>query len=173
MITFSVEGVAKTAARLQKESEDRRKAIQRSMAGITVSMQRAVKDKLNGPVLHVKTGNLRNSVHEEVTIQGDVVTGSVFTTLAQGGHGKYAAVHEYGGTFNIPAHKRRVAFDRGGDRVKRKSKKAYLVEEVTVRAHTATYPERSYMRSTLKESKTRILESLSKAAKHAVTEAGQ
>lgn len=81
-------------------------------------------ENVSGKVLNVRTGTLRERITamvEESSLRG-IVGNSV----------KYAAVHEFGGTFQIPAHPRRT---KTGSTI--------------VRAHDATYPERAWLRPAL------------------------
>jgi hypothetical protein len=111
-----------------------------------VLMRRVMQDKLSGQVLNVRTGNLRRSIPRgtKVVESGDNIVGVV-------GLGddkkvaKYGRLHEYGGT--IPAHVVEV-----------KNKKALMwmsngsprfAKRVNIPA--VKMPERSFLRSTLKE----------------------
>jgi phage gpG-like protein len=115
-------------------------------------------DRLSGQVLHVRTGTLRRSINQRVTVTDDAVMASVGTNV------RYAAAHEYGfdGPVTVKAHIRRAALigvDRAGAR-----------GEVYVRSHTRhmRLPERSFLRSELRDRADEIRESLREAALKAV-----
>ena len=101
---------------------------------VTVKLQ-------GGNPLHHRTGNLqRATVYTEPIENNGVITATVGTSnLAP-----YGFVHEYGGTFSIPAHART----------------SVLGKVYTVREHSATFSERSYLRSSLAENKDMILEAI-------------
>ncbi|MBP2638376.1 MAG: hypothetical protein H6Q72_4283 [Firmicutes bacterium] len=109
-------------------------------------------NKLSGQALHVRTGNLRRSVHHNPVI---ISNGKISATV--GTNSEYAAIHEYGyqGPENVKAHARRITkvFGkalRGGEKT------------IMVRAYTrnVNYPERSFLRSTLKEDAEMIREQI-------------
>jgi phage gpG-like protein len=111
-------------------------AIQR----LSITLENKVKDKLNGQVLKVRTGRLRNSITNAVQTQGQQVTGIVSTAVS------YARVHEYGftGTEQVGAHLRLIKQAWG---------KPITPREISVRAHSrkVNLPARSFLRSALRE----------------------
>ena len=99
--------------------------------------QKKVKaDKLTGQVLNVKTGNLRRSIN--VRFSSDGLAGYVGTNV------DYGMIHEYGLEMVIREHMRVMTKVFG-----------VSVEpfEVTVAQQVRKAPERSFLRSTLKEIK--------------------
>ena len=104
-----------------------------AFARIAIGLQAYIKtQKLQGQVLAHRSGKLTRSIEQQVVDQG-----RTFTAVVQAGSlAPYGAIHEYGGTFQIPEHMSHS----------RLSQKTW-----TVRSHTATFPERSFMRSSLKE----------------------
>lgn len=108
------------------------------------------KEKLSDDVLKVRSGRLRRSINTQVTQSGDLVTGIVGTNV------EYAAAHEYGfnDTVSVAESLRRV-----------KSGKT-----VTVRAHSMhmNLPERSFLRSALREKQPEIRDEIVQAADRAV-----
>lgn len=168
MVEVKVVGAEKVASYLRKKSHEVKNSCRDTMNRVTVILQAGVVGKLNGAVLNVRTGTLRRSINRKVISTNAEVRGSVGTNV------KYGAVHEYGGTFQIPGHtatRRKYAIDQSGRRLvatRRQSapelksgfrKVQYEVHKAswTVRAHPATYPERSFLRSTLKEQTAQIL----------------
>ncbi len=107
-------------------------------------------DKLSGQVLSRVTGNLRASIHSEVTDTGDQIIGRVYSD----GTVKYGAIHEFGGIINIPdiypVKAQALHFFAGGKEIFAKH----------VRAHQVNMPERSFMRSALADRSDAIVEAL-------------
>lgn len=110
---------------------------------ISLEVQRSVKeDKLSGQVLSVRTGTLRRSINRRVEEYGGGLRAVVGTNVA------YAPAHEYGfnGVVTVREHMRLGKF--------------------LVRAHKRTMhlPERSFLRSVLKEQMPKAREELKAAA---------
>lgn len=105
----------------------------------SVKLQRTVKErKLSGQVLKVRTGTLRRSINiGPLEESGSVLSRSVGTNV------EYAAIHEFGGPVDIPAQLRLIkkAFGRS---------LKYPVW-VNYKARKFTMPERSFLRSALRE----------------------
>jgi phage gpG-like protein len=99
----------------------------------TIGLQQYIKaDKLEGQVLKHRSGNLSTSiVTTGPEIDGERVSGG---TVSSGDVVHYARIHEYGAT------------------VARVSKLG--------KSYTATYPERSFMRSGLRDQRDHIIEAL-------------
>ncbi len=113
-----------------------------TLARISIEVQRDVKGlKLSGQVLHVRTGTLRRSINREVKLTGDVVEAVIGTNVA------YAHAHEYGfkGKVDVREHLRTIKMAWG--RALKEPKR------VTVHAHQMmmNLPERSFLRSVLRE----------------------
>ena len=126
--------------------------LQRATARAALKLLRHVKeDKLNGQVLHVKTGRLRRSITMRVEQDGTITSGWVGTNVA------YAHRLEYGfqGSETVRSFMRRAP---GG-----KKKDA---RTVTVRSFTrnANQPARSFLRSSYDEMRDEINAQLREAA---------
>lgn len=127
-------------------------------AALLVEMQRqmiglrnyVVASKLSGQALHTKTGTLRRSQFSDVTQDGSIIRGVVATDPSAS---KYGKVHEFGGTFTVRAHLRKT---RNGHRM--------------LKSHSVTYPERSFLRSSLQERAESIVAGLQAAANKALQE---
>jgi hypothetical protein len=104
-----------------------------------------VEEKLSGQVLKNKTGTLRRSQHESVTSDEKSIRGAVSTDPSASAYGY---VHEYGGTFDVKAHMRKSSHNM----------------QTWVREHSITFPERSFLRSTLNEMAPDIVAGLQNAA---------
>lgn len=113
---------------------------------LSIEVQSAVKDKLTGPVLHVRTGTLRRSINRKV----EQIAGSTSATI--GTNVVYAGVHEFGfdGPVEVRAHTRQMP--TGG------------VANVRAHARQMHVKESSYLRSTLREFQPRIVRELREGA---------
>lgn len=135
------------------------RALMAAMQRETIATARLAKEKVSGPVLKNRTGTLRRKIHGEVTTDAGKtqVVGHVGLKLA------YAAAHEYGfdGVVTVREHLRTVtqAFGRPISPV-----------EVMVRSHDAhlRIPERSYLRSSLRDRRQTIVDELRGAVASAV-----
>lgn len=126
------------------------------MRRLAIEVQAAVKGtKLSGQVLRVQTGTLRRSINQEVVRTASGIAAIVGTNVV------YGPIHEYGGAVMVKQHLRmmREAFGRPVKNPR----------EITVGAYTANYPERSFLRSTLKEFEPRIQSALKLAAVQEIT----
>jgi hypothetical protein len=108
---------------------------------LAIKLQKHVKaNKLSGQVLNVRTGTLRRSIDQVVVDQGDKIVGKVSTNVS------YGRKHEYGfsGTETIEAHMREIKQVWG---------RSITPRSVQIRVHTRTVnlPERSFLRSALKD----------------------
>jgi phage gpG-like protein len=140
-------------------------SVVRAMNRLTIMVQARVKEKLSGEVLHVRTGTLRRSINREVRASGSagMIEGIVGTNV------EYAAAHEYGfdGTVTVRAHIRRLTTNKKAEAltsatgaatkiarwVGRKGTDRFVKGYADVAAHTRHMhlPERSFLRSALKE----------------------
>lgn len=98
------------------------------------------KNKLSGNPINSRTGALSNSIYATVVETGDIAT------ITAGSRGvRYAGIQEYGGTVHIPAIRpvsaRVLHWTSGGGNV----------FAMYARAHDVRIPERSYLRSSLRE----------------------
>jgi phage gpG-like protein len=109
-------------------------------------------NKLSGDILKVRTGRLRRSIHPEWDFKPGHMGATVGTNV------EYAAIHEYGfkGTVQVKSFQREMtkAFGR-----------PIAPKQVTVSAHSRNInmPERSFLRSALKEMRPEIIEGLKNA----------
>jgi phage gpG-like protein len=106
--------------------------------GETVTFLQAivVDEKLSGQALNVRSGDLQNSIITSVDSVSTEVVGTVGVDPSSPA-ARYGAVHEFGGTFEIPEHLSHSS----------------LGKEFTVRSHSATFEEHSFLRSALTENK--------------------
>jgi phage gpG-like protein len=128
-------------------------ALKQLIQRLTFKLLAMVKaDKLSGQVLNVKTGKLRRSINAKFENNGN--TGTVGTNLI------YGKVHENGGPIEISAHMRMMkqAFGR---HVK-------VPREISVSNYIANFPERSFLRSALKDIEPAIQPAVARLIKKAL-----
>jgi len=147
MIRVEIKGDTELRASFRGAGERMRFLLQQAVKKLVLmGQQRVVTDKLQGQVLAHRSGNLQRSVLQS----GDVVSEG-YTIIGSFGVGRtapYGKVHEYGGTYSVREYIR--------------------ANGSTVRAHDATYPERSFLRSTFREMEPTIRQELEKAAMEAL-----
>ncbi len=142
-----LDGEIDGAAALRKLASiapDTRTAARFAIGILVIKLQRnVVRDKLSGQVLNVRTGTLRRSIGQAVSDVGAKIVGFVSTNV------KYAPPHEYGfrGTVNVRAHLREVKEAFG------KRLKTPVTASVGAYSRTVNLPERSFLRSALREMK--------------------
>lgn len=157
MIHFEFEpGYERVVEGMLRAPERVEESVYRTMLKIVIRLQRhVVMNKLQGQVLHHRTGHLQHSV----TFKVDRETGEVTGIVGVGKEAPYGKVHEYGGTFEIPEHLAHWVKGPGHGRT------AHLASW-TVRSHSATFPARSFLRTSLDDERPQIFEDL----QHAVVE---
>jgi len=112
-------------------------------------------EKLSGQVLQHRSGRLYGSIIEQPTEQvGLQLIGSV---TGAGGPAWYGQLHETGGTFHVKEYVRHIAFNQKGEVIRMLTKAGTVrkavatTKEQIVHAHDVTFPERSFMSSSLAE----------------------
>jgi tRNA G26 N,N-dimethylase Trm1 len=117
--------------------------------------QKVQGEKLQGQVLHHRSGRLTASINAQPTENtGSKLVGSV---TGAGGPAWYGQLHEDGGTFTVKAHLRRSGFNAKGELVKLLNHSGSVraavasMKDHMVPEHTITFPQRSFMVSSLTE----------------------
>ena len=124
----------------------------------TLKVLARAKQKVSGEVLKNRTGTLRRAINSRFESSFYLVVGTVGTKL------RYAAAHEFGchDVVNVPAHLRmmKVAWGRPVKEPR----------EITVGAHKMrmNLPERSFLRSSLKDLQSDIVADLRNSVDKAV-----
>lgn len=141
MIQFTVVGDQAVVSMLQAKVPKLTAAVRNSVTRASIMLLAYVKaNKLSGQVLKNRTGTLRRKINFRVTESPGKITGQVGVKLA------YAAAHEYGfdGTVSVKASLRTIkqAFGRSIAPV------TFPVRSYTRHMHL---PERSFLRSSLRE----------------------
>lgn len=149
----TVRGDKELVAKLGAMPDRVRKELRREVNYLAIKMLIKIQGKLRGPVLHYITGQLFRSIQQRVTETASSITARLFSA----GDVKYAGIHEFGGTINIPeirpVNALALKFSVGGQEIFRKF----------ARAHTVTMPERSFMRSSLDDMRQEIVEGMREA----------
>nr|DAT12907.1 MAG TPA: hypothetical protein [Bacteriophage sp.] len=158
-ITAVVVGAENVQAHFDRAAAGIDRKIAGSIGRITVRLQaRVVRDKLSGQVLHVRSNNLRGSIHQEVTQDGDTIIGRVGTNV------EYAAYHEYGftGAQSVKSHMRMMRYAFG--------KPMKQPRKVLVQAHTRNvdYPAHSFLRTAMQDMRDEIMAELTDGVKEAI-----
>jgi phage gpG-like protein len=154
VITTELIGDRELAARLDAMPGRVHDGLARAVTRLGLELQKKVQaEKLTGQALKVRTGSLRSSINTEISESADAVSASVGTNI------RYAAVHEYG-----VDHPWLVAAKRG---------KALRFEIAgrTIFRRSVTHPplpERSFLRSALREMRPAIEAGLRQAVAQAI-----
>jgi hypothetical protein len=160
VISARVIGDGQALERLRALPEAAKSRLLRAITQLGIELQSDVQqDKLSGQVLRSRTGSLRSSIGLRVDQSDGAFTASVFTDS------RYAGVQEYGfaGTVSVRASLRRVreAFGR-----------PMSEKTVSVRAYDRrmNLPERSFLRSALKDMTPAIRDGMAAALADAVSQ---
>jgi hypothetical protein len=144
-------------------------ALVNRMNSLMVRLQaHIVSEKLQGQVLHHRTGKLSNSIRViEAHVDGTKLIAGV---EGAGGPAWYGVLHETGGTFEVPAYTRRIGYNAKDEITRllthagRVRKAVVRTQNVSVRAHSITFPERSFMRSSQQDMQGQITTEIQEAA---------
>jgi phage gpG-like protein len=156
VIEVEITGTDAVVARLESMSDKIRQSLRDAMQQQWYALQSyVVTEKLSGDPLHRRTAFLASSINTDSTFTDDAtsIVGRVGTKVI------YGRVHEYGGTFTIPAHERRVTSVFGHP---------VAGGVTTVRSHSATFPERSFLRSSMRDLSSQIREAMQQAVADAI-----
>jgi phage gpG-like protein len=154
-MSFTVEiDDSRVQARLKAMPAKLLNALSRKTTVLRLQLEAKVKGKLSGDVLNVRSGALRRSIFSD---QSETPT-SVEGRVASSADVKYGRIHEFGGKTAahdiLPKKAQALAFAMGGKTVFAK-----------VVHHPGSHiPERSFMRSSLKEMREQIVDGYKAAA---------
>lgn len=158
MINITMVGDRAVIAQLSSFRNGLHAALHRRITILVLQLERRVKLKLSGNVLNVRTGALRRSIQSDVRDSGQAITGRVFST----GDVKYAAIHEFGG--RTKAH----VIEAKNGKALRFAMGGAMVFAKRVNHPGSVMPERSFLRSSLREMRDEIVQSLSDAPAEAM-----
>lgn len=152
----TVIGDGAVIARLTGLPDKIRADLKKSVLRLTISLQRKVKqDKLAGQVLNKVTGKLGRSIQFNVKETPSGVSGAVGSGINESNPLVYARIHEYGGVIHIPE-----IFPVNAKVLRFTLKSGATLFRKSVKAHDVHMPERSYLRSSLKEMTPEIIADL-------------
>lgn len=134
-ISLKITGHKELQSRLERINGQLIIALKMGIMKSLIELEGEIKNKLSGKVLNVRTGTLRRSIGREISQSGNKIDGFVGSNL------KYAAIHEFGGII----------------RAKNKPYLMFPINGGWVRTKQVKIPERSYLRSTLREQENNIL----------------
>lgn len=165
MITVALVGGEKLIARLNSLNQKIVGELKATLTDLSFELVRhIVANKLSGQVLGKytnwkATNRLRNSIHADpVTVEGNAIFTMVGTNVA------YGKVHEYGfqGSVTVKEHLRMMKMAFG--------KPLKSPHQVSVKSHArrVNLPERSFLRSSLKDMEGRITAQIKAAVDRAV-----
>ncbi|MCL4504113.1 MAG: HK97 gp10 family phage protein [Deltaproteobacteria bacterium] len=131
--------------------------VRQAVEAEAINLVRDVKEnKLTGQVLKTQTGRLRRSINYALSIEDQGLTATVGTNLV------YAGIHEYGSQTRAHVIQARnakaLAFQVGGQTIIRKS----------VNHPGSKMPERSFLRSSLRENEARIKANIAAAVSRGI-----
>jgi phage gpG-like protein len=175
-VTYAISGAAQAEGALRAQGSAVTDAAVNAVKRLTLELQAYVQsDKLSGQVLHVRTGNLRNSINSQFGYEGGQFTGRVGTGI------QYAAIHEFGGT--IQRHLKpgvvRLRTDAEGNLLRQGEGRLANLAVFAKRSHadsrvravayegkdyTIVMPMRSFLRSALADKRDHILAEIRAAA---------
>lgn len=160
IVNVTVVGDKELMARFREMPRAVNQALYAKVLALALKLEKHVKvNKLNGTVLNRITGALSRSIHNDVLRDLGSVVGRVFSS----GDVKYAGIHEYGGKTSPhviePKKASVLAFlGKGGDMVFRRK----------VNHPGSKMPERSFLRSSLRDMSTEISLGMKEAVVNAV-----
>lgn len=149
MLEISFDGSDKRVAiALRAKGSQILQALSRKLQSLMLQLQAKIAgEKLQGQVLQHRTGKLSGSIRAlPVEQNGLLITGAV---EGAGGPAWYGKLHEYGGTF---------PYERKTKMVERLTNRTAMKERA--KKGSITFPERSFMRSSLEEMRPQIFEGL-------------
>ena len=139
MIDARLSGDGEVLARLAAIGARMPQRVEARIEALAARLQDAVVAKLSNDVLQLRSGRLAASIAVKTTGGGDAPAAALAVV---GPAAAYAAVQEYGGTVTVRAHLRTIREAWGRPIAKG-------AETIAVRAHAASYPERSFLRAAL------------------------
>lgn len=157
----TVRGAEQVITQIENVTPNVRQELVREITKQAIRFQSyVVSKKLSGQVLKRRTGTLARSIQWRVLDTPTKISGFVGSRIRESRPLPYAAPHEYGfkGAVSVKESLRTMTTAFG--------REVKNPRQIRIRAHTRNVdvPERSYLRSSLAELRTEIIESISKAA---------
>lgn len=176
-ITAKVTGDTAVISKIRKMPDGIMNKVETAVQRLVIDLQRRVmQDKLSGQVLKVKTGTLRRSIDQAVVRDNSSVIGVVSTNV------RYARIHEYGGAIHRVTKpgvarlrtdtKGNLLRQAGHDHLAVFAKAGHKrVREVAYeggKSYVINMPERSFLRSALKDVSSNVRKGIADATKEGV-----
>lgn len=161
MLNVTLVGDRELRARLSAMPGEVQRALTRTVTKLAFMLEAKVKDKLSGVVLNVVTGALRASIANEVDSSSTKVEGHVFSS----GDVKYAAIHEFGGTIRNPGGQPYIITKDGAVFISKASAALMKTPPPVTKPFDVTMPERSFLRSSLSDMKSQIIDDMTEAVR--------
>lgn len=157
MLKIEMRGDTEVIAKLNNVPSSLRRELTKEVTALTLRLESRIKrDKLSGQVLNRVTGRLSRSVHSVMPVAQ--TPNGVVGSVKQSGDVKYGAIHEFGG--KTPAH---VIEPKKADAL-RFTIGGKVIFAKRVNHPGSVMPERSYMRSSLRDMRQQIIDGLRGAA---------
>lgn len=158
MFRTEIIGDDKVIANLKSMDIKIHASLLKTITRLSIQLQSNIKsDKLSGQVLKTRTGTLRRSINQKVSDSPTSIVGKVGIGKDAA---KYGLMHEYGftGSQSVKAHLRTIKQAFG---------KSITPKQVSISSHSreVKYPEKSFMRSALKDLEPYIKLEIEKALK--------
>lgn len=151
LVTIQITGDRELMVRMKDMPLAVMQALKIKVQSLSLMLEGYIKtQKLNGQVLNRITGALSRSIFQKVVASVGSVMGFVFSS----GDVKYAAIHEYGGTIQSPGGTAYMMKEDGMAQFV--SNAAATADMPRTQPHTIHMPERSYMRSSLRDKQNEI-----------------
>lgn len=161
IVSIALKGDQELIARLERMPGAIQQALKLKVTVLALKLENLVKTgKLNGQVLNRISGRLARSINNKVVVAATSVKAHVFSS----GDVKYAGIHEYGGKTQphliLPKKANVLSFVMGGKQVFARA----------VQHPGSKMPERSFLRSSLRDMSVEISTGLKQAAVHAAVQ---
>lgn len=165
MISLEITGTERVVSGFNLRVERVRVAAKSTLDAWAMELAGYIKaNKLSGSPLHRRSGRLSASVHPFDQSTPDAVTAGA----ASGGNVPYARIQEYGGTIHHPGGTAYFISALLGRAFFVSNASAIAASLPRTKPHDIPIPERSYMRSSLREEAPRGIEMLRAAVKEAI-----
>lgn len=149
MIEGYVTGDAEVAAKLTETSDKLSLEVYKAVFELSRELVRDIRSKkLSGQVLKNRTGRLSRSVHQAVSQSEGKAVGVVSTNVV------YAQIHEFGGTINHPGGTAYFFDPKASAWRFIPNSSPFAADAARTRPHQIPMPERSFMRSALRDMET-------------------
>lgn len=160
LINVTLVGERETLAKIKGLAPAVDQALYLKIKVLSLKLEKHIKtNKLNGQVLNRITGALARSIHSTVDRTRNAVMGKVFSS----GDVKYARIHEYGGTIQHPGGTAYIIDPKKRGLAMFISNKAATPDMKRTQPHPIKMPERSYMRTGLRDMSTEISTGMKKS----------